>query len=132
MSKLEFFAAFTPEKNAFLCFQENVKVPITHNRDYTYSDVVVTNDPRDLEGNDEYFVHHPCVIFEVVSKNSRLDDTVDKFIRYKNIESLRNYVLVDSEKSTSRCVPNWRAANGNLILTCLPMSNFPSLFLVLK
>ena len=33
-----------------------------------------------------------------MSKTSRIGDSSDKFIRYKNIESLRSYILVDSEK----------------------------------
>lgn len=80
----------------FRIFVEGVKVQITHKKDYTYPDVFVTSDERDLE--DPYIKKYPPVIFEVISKTSRLDDTVDKFIRYKNIESLQNYILVDSEK----------------------------------
>lgn len=79
-------------------FQENVKVQIAPGKDYTYPDLVVTNDPRDLNGEDAYFIKHPCVIVEVISKSSRLEDSTDKFIRYQNIESLQNYILVDSEK----------------------------------
>lgn len=76
--------------------QENIKIQITSEKDYTYPDVVVISDPRDFENR--YIKKYPPVIFEVISKTSRLDDTVDKFIRYKNIASLQNYILVDSEK----------------------------------
>ncbi len=86
------------KKGLFKIVQENVKIQISSNRDYTYPDVAVTGDPKDLDSQDAYFVKHPSVIFEVVSKTSRTEDSVDKFIRYKNIESLQNYVLVDSEK----------------------------------
>jgi Uma2 family endonuclease len=67
-----------------------------HEQDYTYPDVMITADPRDLE--DHYIKRYPSVIFEVISKSSRVTDSVDKFIRYRNIASLQNYVLVDSEK----------------------------------
>ena len=77
-------------------FQESVKVQIASERDYTYPDVIVTTDPRDREG--PYIVRFPLVIFEVLSRTSRTEDSSDKFIRYKNIESLQNYILVDSEK----------------------------------
>lgn len=77
-------------------FQENVKVQIASERDYTYPDIVVTNDSGDLKSR--YILKHPLVIFEVLSKTSRAEDSSDKFIRYKNIESLQNYILVDSEK----------------------------------
>ena len=82
----------------FRIVQENVKIQITSNRDYTYPDIAVTSDPEDLNSQNVYFVKHPAVIFEVMSKTSRIEDSADKFIRYKNIESLRNYILVDSEK----------------------------------
>ena len=87
------------KKGTFAMFQENVKVQIEHSKDYTYPDIVVTNDPVDLEGNDAYFIKHPCVIIEVISKTSRIEDSADKFIRYKNIVTLQNYILVDSEKA---------------------------------
>jgi Uma2 family endonuclease len=80
----------------FRIFVGGVKVQISYQRDYTYPDVFLTSDPRDLE--DRYIKKYPSVIFEVISKTSRTEDSVDKFIRYKNIESLQNYVLVDSEK----------------------------------
>lgn len=76
--------------------QENIKVQVTSERDYTYPDVVVITDPRDFENR--YIKKYPPVIFEVISKTSRIEDAVDKFLRYKNIESLQNYILVDSEK----------------------------------
>ncbi|MDO8969987.1 MAG: Uma2 family endonuclease [Saprospiraceae bacterium] len=79
-------------------YAESVKVQISPLKDYTYPDIVVTNDPIDLAGDDAYFIKQPCVIFEVISKNSRIEDSADKFIRYKSIASLQNYILVDSEK----------------------------------
>jgi Uma2 family endonuclease len=81
----------------FKVHQENVKVQILHERDYTYPDVVVISDPRDFDTR--YIKKFPPVIFEVISKTTRIDDQVDKFIRYKNIASLQNYILVDSEKA---------------------------------
>ncbi|MFN0036982.1 MAG: Uma2 family endonuclease, partial [Saprospiraceae bacterium] len=77
-------------------YTESVKAQITSQKDYTYPDVLVAPDPRDQES--KYIKKHPPVIFEVISRTSRTEDSVDKFIRYKKIESLQNYILVDSEK----------------------------------
>lgn len=96
-------------KDAFRIFQENVKVQITSEKDYTYPDIVVANDSRDFR--QMYVLQYPCVIFEVISKNSRVEDSVDKFVRYKKIESLQNYVLVDSEKVYVEV--RTRSANGD-------------------
>jgi Uma2 family endonuclease len=75
---------------------ENVKAQFGSENDYTYPDVIVTSDPRDADS--QYIIQHPSVIFEVMSKSSRIYDSADKFIRYKNMASLQNYILVDSEK----------------------------------
>lgn len=93
---LSFLLRVLLKSQGFRIFVEGVKVQITNQRDYTYPDVFVTSDPRDLE--DRYIKKYPSIIFEVMSKTSRIEDSTDKFIRYKNIESLRNYILVDSEK----------------------------------
>lgn len=77
-------------------FVEGVKLQVDESRTYLYPDVMVTCDARDLEHR--YIKKYPSAVFEVISKNSRIYDTADKFILYKNIESLKNYVLVDSEK----------------------------------
>lgn len=80
----------------WLILVENVKARILSDSDYTYPDVMLTNHPDDFKS--KYIVQFPSVIFEVMSKISRTEDAVDKFIRYKNIETLRNYILIDSEK----------------------------------
>lgn len=95
---LSFLLRTLLQKGMFRIVQENVKIQITSNRDYTYPDIAVTSDQRDLESQDAYFIKHPLVIFEVISKTSRIEDSADKFIRYKNIEALQNYILVDSER----------------------------------
>jgi len=77
-------------------YTESVKVQIASQKDYTYPDVMIAPDPRDQ--TNKYIKQYPTVIFEVISKTSRIEDSADKFIRYKNIASLQNYILVDSEK----------------------------------
>ncbi|GAB4486944.1 MAG: Uma2 family endonuclease [Saprospiraceae bacterium] len=83
-------------KENFKIQQENVKVQIPNEKDFTYPDVVVTSDKSDFK--QQYILQHPSVIFEVMFKSSRIYDSADKFILYKKIESLQNYILVDSEK----------------------------------
>ncbi|MDO8368605.1 MAG: Uma2 family endonuclease [Saprospiraceae bacterium] len=77
-------------------YTESVKVQIASQKDYTYPDVMIAPDPRDQ--TNKYIKQYPTAIFEVISRTSRIEDSVDKFVRYKNIESLQNYILVDSEK----------------------------------
>lgn len=93
---LSFMLRVLLKQQGYRIFVEGLKVQIKHERDYTYPDVFLTSDPRDAENR--YIKKYPKVIFEVITKTSRTEDSVDKFIRYKNIESLQNYLLVDSEK----------------------------------
>ncbi|MFN4255353.1 MAG: Uma2 family endonuclease [Saprospiraceae bacterium] len=77
-------------------FMENIKVKITHERDYRYPDVFVTCDERDRANG--YLKCFPCLVVEVLSDSSRLADKTTKFLDYQKIETLRCYVLVEPEK----------------------------------
>jgi len=84
-------------KNTFCkVFMENVKVQIEGKKEYTYPDVLVTCDPRDL--NKQYIIEHPSVIFEVSSPSTKVYDKTDKFIRFRKIKTLMHYIVVNSEK----------------------------------
>ncbi len=86
---------------------------LTANRPMTVEEYIAYEeraDVRDLENR--HIKKYPLVIFEVLSKTSRLEDSSDKFIRYKNIGSLRNYILIDSQKRWCRCVQNARTVPG--------------------
>ena len=89
----------------FLAFQENMKVQITNEKDYAYPDVVVTFDEEDISSpNNEYIFRKPIFIVEVLSPSTRVYDKTDKFIQYRKIESLKYYLLVDSEKVFVECM----------------------------
>ena len=60
-----------------------------------YPDVFVTCDPRDHADPREQ--RWPSLIVEVLSKSTRDYDRGDKFDAYRLIDTLREYVLVDSE-----------------------------------
>ena len=47
--------------------------------------------------NDEYNVLNPSVLIEVLSKTTKNYDRGDKFKLYRDIPTLKEYVLVDSE-----------------------------------
>lgn len=74
---------------------ENVKVRIGENKRYTYPDVFVTCDDRDLA--DAYIKRYPSVIFEVLSDGTRVYDKTAKFMLYQKIETLQHYILIEPE-----------------------------------
>ncbi|MBD1904980.1 Uma2 family endonuclease [Funiculus sociatus GB2-A5] len=79
----------------------DVKVQASENGPYHYPDVVVTCDPRDRNSNQ--FVQYPCLIVEVLSPSTEAFDRGGKFARYRQMETLQEYVLIQSEQIGVEC-----------------------------
>jgi Uma2 family endonuclease len=60
-----------------------------------YPDVMVVCDSG--SSNDEYFEENPCLIAEVASKSTADRDRREKWVAYKEIASLKHYLLVSQE-----------------------------------
>ena len=76
-------------------YQESVKSQLIDGKRYTYPDIFVTCDERDLA--DRYIKRFPIAIFEVSSNSTKVFDKTGKFIEFQQIESLQHYIIVDSE-----------------------------------
>jgi Uma2 family endonuclease len=80
---------------------------------YYYPDVVVTCDPRDLAGTED-FIHYPKLVIEVLSKSTAKFDQGEKFIDYQTCPTLEEYVLVSQTKRSlevrSRIDGVWQTA----------------------
>jgi Uma2 family endonuclease len=63
---------------------------------FFYPDVLISCDPRDKTASK--FVCFPCLIAEILSPSTEAYDRVAKFAQYRRLESLREYVLISSEK----------------------------------
>jgi len=85
-------------------------------RSARYADVVVTCDERD--GNDATAVRYPKLILELLSDSTAAVDRGDKFDEYRSIETLEEYILIDSRK---RWAETYRRVNGEWIAS-LPMT----------
>ena len=73
-------------------FAENMKVQLA-DEGVLYPDVVVTCEKA--EAGDEQTVTDPKLIVEVLSASTKGYDKRDKFILYRTLASLREYVLID-------------------------------------
>lgn len=73
-------------------FMADMKVRVGKN--YVYPDVVV--DCGNMAG-DDYFSTAPLIIVEVLSRSTRRTDTTVKLLRYINLPSLQEYVLIESD-----------------------------------
>ncbi|PWU17200.1 MAG: hypothetical protein C5B50_11785 [Verrucomicrobia bacterium] len=74
-----------------------------------YPDVMVFCDPRDT---DRYFKRYPKVLIEVLSESTEGIDRREKFLSYRQIETLEEYVLVAQdgiEVTVFRRAQNWAA-----------------------
>lgn len=77
-------------------FGSNLRVHIPENTLYTYPDVSVVC-KEDLVDDDEDNITKPILLIEVLSKSTRRYDRGQKFELYKDIPTLKEYILVDTE-----------------------------------
>jgi len=85
----------------FSVFMEDVKLKIPGEKKYFYPDVFVTQEKYNPSTG--YVMNDAELIVEVLSPGTRLFDTVDKFIEYKKIPSLKYYLLAEPEKQYINC-----------------------------
>ena len=90
----------------------DTKIDIKTINTYYYPDLAVSCDQRDRQFNN--FLRHPCLIIEVLSPTTEAFDRGDKFADYRQLESLREYVLISHNKMRIDCFR--RNAEGNWVL----------------
>lgn len=110
---LNFYRALYPCVRAKGCRinVSDVKLQISESSPYYYPDLVLSCDARDL--NARKFIQYPKLIIEVLSPGTESYDRGDKFRAYRNMPTLQEYVLVDSEKVSVEC---YRRGEGRMWL----------------
>ena len=86
-------------------FASELKVKAEHC--FFYPDIVVVCDDP---GGHEYYTERPTLIVEVMSKTTRRLDKTVKFLAYKALPSLQEYVLIEqdhTEVEVMRRAQNW-------------------------
>jgi Uma2 family endonuclease len=80
-------------------YGSDFRLHIPKNTLYTYPDIIIICGKPIL--TDEKFdtVTNPSVIIELLSKATRNYDKGEKFTLYRDIDSLREYILIDTEKT---------------------------------
>lgn len=92
-------------------FTESYKVQVGDDA-VLYPDVFVTCDRRDLAT--EMIFRHPLLVVEVLSEGTQSFDRGLKFAAYRQIDALREYVLIDPD--LKRCEVYRRNERGNFEL----------------
>ncbi|MBE9069962.1 Uma2 family endonuclease [Leptolyngbya cf. ectocarpi LEGE 11479] len=75
-------------------YMSDMKAQIEARNRFFYPDVMVTCDPRDQ--NTPMFKRFPKLVVEVLSKSTEAYDRGDKFLAYQALESLQEYVLINT------------------------------------
>lgn len=76
-------------------FVLNQRLWISNRNIYTYPDVMVLEQPIQLQENRTDTVMNPCLIAEVLSKSTQDYDRSEKFRSYRTIETFQEYLLID-------------------------------------
>ena len=77
-------------------FGSDLRVHIPENTLYTYPDIsIFCTDPFDTDAK---YVTQPAVIIEILSPSTKDYDRGSKFELYRDIPTLKEYILIDSEK----------------------------------
>ncbi|MFC0772884.1 Uma2 family endonuclease [Terrimonas alba] len=78
-------------------FNSDQRIYIPQNSLFTYPDISVVCGKTETKDNDDWNLLNPTVIIEVLSKSTRDYDMGGKFALYRDIVTLKEYILVDSE-----------------------------------
>lgn len=86
------------EDGPCLVYNSDQRVMIADTGLYTYPDVMVVCDEPQFDETDEIALVNPIVIVEVLSDSTEAYDRGDKFAHYRRLPSLREYLLVSSDR----------------------------------
>ena len=82
-------------------FMADAKVGVSQNGPFHYPDVMVSCDSRDQKARK--VIYHPCLIVEVLSPGTEGFDRGRKFRHYRQIETLKEYVLIETDRLNVEC-----------------------------
>lgn len=78
-------------------FGSDMRVHIEANTLFTYPDISIICGKPETLNNDNWNVVNPAVIIEILSPSTKNYDRGEKFKLYRDIPTLKEYILVDSE-----------------------------------
>lgn len=82
-------------------FMADAKVGVSLQGPFHYPDVMVSCDPQDQRACK--IIYHPCLIVEVLSPGTEGFDRGKKFRHYRQIDTLKEYVLIEADKMNVEC-----------------------------
>ncbi len=79
-------------------FDADLRIRIVKNGLITYPDASIVCGKPEIDKQDRHAINNPAVIFEVVSPNTEHYDRGSKFAFYKELPSLREYVIITQDE----------------------------------
>ena len=89
-------------------YSNDMRVQADKEKQYSYPDVVVVcGEPQFRDGREDTLLN-PTVIVEVLSPSTEAKDRGEKFLRYRQIESLTDYLLIaQDERRVEQFTKQW-------------------------
>lgn len=103
------------KRRGYKVYMGDVRLWISKYRLYTYPDAMVIQGEPVYTSTSKTTVTNPVVIAEVLSKSTQNYDQGDKFLYYRSIPELREYLLFD--QSQFRAMQHTKTAEGKWLLT---------------
>lgn len=98
----------------------DTKLQVADSDDHLYPDVMVTRDARD-KGAEDRFIRHPWLVVEVLSDSTAAYDRGLKFERYRSIDTLSHYLLVEQDRPHADLF--FKTAAGQWVLQSLSLED---------
>ena len=86
--------------NLDITTSETKVISFLNYKNYMYPDVVVVEGKPYFEDDKKDILVNPTLLIEVLSDSTEAFDRGDKFTSYRQIKSLREYILINSTKKT--------------------------------
>ncbi len=106
---------FALRKQNYRVYIGDVRLWIPRYREHTYPDVMVIQGKPVYTGTNTTTVMNPLLIVEVLSKSTKNYDQGDKFLYYRSIPELREYILID--QSQYHVMQYVKTADGQWLFT---------------
>jgi Uma2 family endonuclease len=79
-------------------FNSDQRIHIEKNTLFTYPDISIICGEIKTLNNDDWNVTNPTVVIEILSPTTKNYDRGEKFMLYRDIPTLKEYILIDSER----------------------------------
>ena len=78
-------------------FNSDQRIYIEKNGLFTYPDISIVCGKTETRNSDNWNILNPAIIIEILSHSTKNYDRGDKFKLYRDIPTLKEYILIDSE-----------------------------------